>query len=782
MPSLNRDRVFVSYSHLDKEWLERLRDALAPDIRNDRIDYWDDRELQPGDEWFDSIVQAIARARVAVLLVSPNFLASRFIMQEELPRILEAHKDEELTVLWLPLFGVFSGPDAPESLALINDLQAASPDMRPLADLDEESQDALLLDCCRRIQRLLNPGRVPRNLRFQSLGSLFKGRDEEMAALDSGRRRDGSMAIVQPQAISGLGGIGKTRLALEYAWRHESEFTALLFVSAYSPVELETSLARLSGPDVLDLSEYKLGKPDEQVAAVIRWLQQNKGWLLVLDSVDTPEAAAAAQKLVALLSGGRVLITSRLTQWSGGTRVLSLDVIPADDAVSFLLEFTKGRRAARPDEGRQAEALSERLGYLPLALTHAAAYIGYYGIGFGDYLAEFERNLASVLSYHDHNVIEYETEPEKAGMVKTVATTFFISFDRLGPVEKSILRAASFLAAVPIPLMVFESPEEMETLVKLWCEESGEQPVDRPIRDALADLARFSLVTRGDGSFSVHRMVQAVQHYRLDNAELVRWMECAVRLVNRSFPSPEFSNWPTCERLIDHARSCAGFIERLGLRSSKAARLLNESGLYLYRTARYGEAEPLMRRALAIDEQSFGPDHPNLARDLNNLAWLLKDTNRLTEAEPLMHRALAIDEQSFGPDHPNVARDLNNLAQLLKYTNRLAEAEPLMRRALAIDEQSFGPDHPEVATDLNNLALLLQATNRLTDAEPLMRRVVEIFHQFTIANRHQHPHLQAAIENYVGLLDQMGRGPEEVKALLDGIAIPGEIQTESENL
>src|SRR5437868_2949584 len=729
-----------------------------------------------------------------------------------------------------------------------------------------------------------------------------------MAALDSGLRRDGSMAIVQPQAISGLGGIGKTRLALEYAWSHESEFTALLFVSAYSPVELETSLARLSGPDVLALSENKLGNPDEQVAAVIRWLQQNKGWLLVLDSVDTPEAAAAAQKLVALLSGGRVLITSRLTQWSGGTRVLSLDVIPADDAVSFLLEFTKGRRAARPDEGRQAEALSERLGYLPLALTHAAAYIGYYGIGFGDYLAEFERNLASVLSYHDHNVIEYETEPEKAGMVKTVATTFFISFDRLGPVEKSILRAASFLAPVPIPLMVFESPEEMETLVKIWCEESGEQPVDKPIRDALAELARFSLVTRGDGSFSVHRMVQAVQHYRLDKAGVVLWMECAVRLVNESFPSPEFSSWLTCERLIAHARSCAGFIERLGFRSLEAARLLNDSGCYFQFTARYAEAEPLMRRALAIDEQSFGPDHPKVAISLNNLAALLQVTNRLTDAEPLMRRALAIDEQSFGPDHPKVAISLNNLAallqvtnrlteaeplmrralaidelsfgpdhpkvairlnnlaQLLQDTNRLTDAEPLMRRALAIDEQSFGPDHPEVATDLNNLAHLLQDTNRpteteplmrravaideqsfgpdhpnvairlnnlaqllqdtnrlteaeplmrrvaeifekslgadhpnvavainnlahllkdtnrLTEAEPLMRRVVEIRRQFTIANGHQHPRLQAAIENYVGLLGQMGRSWEEIKALLDGIEIPGDVQTESENL
>ena len=104
-----------------------------------------------------------------------------------------------------------------------------------------------------------------------------------------------------------------------------------------------------------------------------------------------------------------------------------------------------------------------------------------------------------------------------------------------------------------------------------------------------------------------------------------------------------------------------------------------------------------------------------------------------------MRRALAIDEKSYGPEHPDVARDLNNLAQLLQATNRLAEAEPLMRRALAIDEKSYGPEHPKVATDLNNLAQLLQATNRLAEAEPLMRRTVLIFVKFTRNTGHRHP-------------------------------------------
>jgi hypothetical protein len=134
-----------------------------------------------------------------------------------------------------------------------------------------------------------------------------------------------------------------------------------------------------------------------------------------------------------------------------------------------------------------------------------------------------------------------------------------------------------------------------------------------------------------------------------------------------------------------------------------------------------------------------------------------------------MRRALAIDEHSFGKELPEVATALNTLAGLLKATNRLAEAEPLMRRALAIDEQSFGKEHPEVATDLNNLAQLLKGTNRLAEAEPLTRRHVVIFLEFTRRTGHEHPHLRAGLANYVALLRQLGRSEADIQAELEGL-------------
>ena len=183
----------------------------------------------------------------------------------------------------------------------------------------------------------------------------------------------------------------------------------------------------------------------------------------------------------------------------------------------------------------------------------------------------------------------------------------------------------------------------------------------------------------------------------------------------------------------------------------------NQIFLFLLNAALYEEAEPIMRRALTINEQSFGEKHPRVAVDLSNLAQLLQDTNRYVEAEPIMRRTLTIAEQSFGEKHPTVAIRLNNLALLLQDTNRHVEAEPLMRRALTIDEQSFGEKHPTVAIRLNNLALLLQDTNRHVEAEPLMRRALTIDEQ---SFGEKHPNVARDLSNLAQLLQDTNRHVE----------------------
>jgi tetratricopeptide (TPR) repeat protein len=154
--------------------------------------------------------------------------------------------------------------------------------------------------------------------------------------------------------------------------------------------------------------------------------------------------------------------------------------------------------------------------------------------------------------------------------------------------------------------------------------------------------------------------------------------------------------------------------------------ILNNLGLVLYAQAEHGEAEAVFKRALAIDVEALGPDHPDVARDLNNLAGIYEDQLKYEEAEPMYERALTIDEKALGPDDPRVARDLNNLALLYYRQRKYDKAEVLYKRALIINEKSLGPNHLEVATNFNNLALLYLSTRQYFEAELVSRRALDI--------------------------------------------------------
>ena len=258
------------------------------------------------------------------------------------------------------------------------------------------------------------------------------------------------------------------------------------------------------------------------------------------------------------------------------------------------------------------------------------------------------------------------------------------------------------------------------------------------------------------------RLQRALRHARVIQppAEWAAWLEKRLeQLEEGTIWQPLLA---VAERGVQEAE------KELGANDPAVADLLNQQASLLQVIARYEDAEPLFRRALAIDEASYGNDHPEVAVALNNLAHLLQATNRLAEAEPLMRRALEIAEASYGNDHPNVAIHLNNLAQLLQATNRLAEAEPLMRRALAIGQASYGNDHPNVAIRLNNLAQLLKDTNRLAEAEPLMRRALAIDEA---SSGNDHPKVAIRLNNLAQLLQATNRLAEAEPLYLRALAV-----------
>ena len=158
------------------------------------------------------------------------------------------------------------------------------------------------------------------NLPYPSLGPLFQGRDEWLTKLRESLA--GKATAIAGKAVHGLGGVGKSRLAVEYAWRHAEDYSAAFFLGAESPLDLRRNLAALCGPALLNLPEHAAAEEEVRQAAVLRWLRDHDGWLLILDNVDSQEAAQGTDELLSQLQGGQVLLTGRLTHWSAGVRRL----------------------------------------------------------------------------------------------------------------------------------------------------------------------------------------------------------------------------------------------------------------------------------------------------------------------------------------------------------------------------------------------------------------------------------------------------------------------------
>ncbi len=584
-------------------------------------------------------------------------------------------------------------------------------------------------------ERLL---RRPSNL-DASIGTLFKGREAFLQRLrESLAGPDGRAAITGSQALHGLGGVGKTRLAHEYGHRFECEYTALLAVTADSPESLRRNLAGLTGPLVLNLPEQSAREEAVQAAAALRWLRENPGWFLIVDNVDTPEAAAEVEDLLKELSGGHVLITSRLTNWSAAVEALELDVLAETDAVAFLLERTAGRRRGEPDEAARAAELAGELAGLALALEQAAAFIRTRRLSFGRYLERWRTQREKVLEWFDERQMRYP---------HSVAVTWETSFAQLSEAGRNLLNLLCWFAPDPIPEWLLEGEHALEG-------------IPDP-EDALADLAAYSLVERYESEFAfdLHRLVQEVARQRLTRTGSAEGsLRQALRWINAAFEGDgaDVRTWPTLDPLYRHAGAIAERADEAGLHGADlpTARLFGQLDVLLSAKADYAPAEQYSRRALAISETNYGLDHLEVAVRLNNLADLLRVTNRLPEAEPLYRRALAIDEAGCGPNHPRVATKLNNLATLLRATNRAEEAEPLFRRALTITEVSLGPHHPTVAIRLNNLAELLRLTNRLDEAEPLFLRGLAIFER---SFGPDHPNVAAALNNLAVVLRNTDR-------------------------
>ena len=447
-------------------------------------------------------------------------------------------------------------------------------------------------------------------LPYTSLGRLFKGREGFLRRLrESLTRVDGGVTAIVSKALYGMGGIGKTRAAVEYAWAYREDYTALLFAQADSPEELRRNLAGLAGP--LLLPESAAAEEEVRLNAVLSWLAVNPGWLLILDNVDTPNALPEVNRLTGRLTDGHVPLTGRLDRFARQVEALELDVLSPDAAVAFLLEATEARRQKSSDDDAAAHELAEDLGRLALALEQAAATIEKLRCGFRGYLEIWRNNRERVVGW---------ARPEITGYYHAVEATWQTSVDQLSEDGRHLLERLAFLAPDPVPMFLLDVAVP------------DAQAED--LHDGLTDLAAVSLTTvdvEGE-RFSVHRLVQDMTRRSLDATQSRQRITEVLGWVTAAFdgdPS-DVRSWARLDPLTPHGLSVTQWADMVGIVEPNA-RLMSDLGVLLYAKSLHAQAEPLYRRACAIDEASLGPDHPHVAIRLNNFAALLQATNRLEE-------------------------------------------------------------------------------------------------------------------------------------------------------
>ncbi len=399
----------------------------------------------------------------------------------------------------------------------------------------------------------------------------FTGRDADLARLHADLLAAAAAGDLPIQAVHGLGGVGKTTLALEYAHRFAGDHDTTWWLDADRPTTVTAGLARLAAR----LGVTEGGDQPEMVQALFDLLRHRDRWLLVYDDAESPGPLA---DLLPTGGGGHVLVTSRWTAWGRYATALPLSTLPRAASLDFLR-----RRTGHTDQ-EALDVLADLVGDLPLALEEAAAYL--------EETRDDLRRYTDLLRTRGRDLLGL-TAPAavEVGDHRRVATVWSISLDRIhrhAPAAEALLDLCAFLAPdVPRDLPAQHPgvlPGELAAMV-------GD-----PLRynDTLAAISRFSLATVGPGSIGLHRLVQMVVQARLAEADERTWVTAAVRLLREAFPddSWETSSWQRCERLLPHLLAATGHAERLGVAGEETGWLLDRAATYLRERGQYRQARP----------------------------------------------------------------------------------------------------------------------------------------------------------------------------------------------
>jgi hypothetical protein len=555
---------FISYNKADRTWAEWIAWELEDAGYSVVIQAWD---FRPGSNFVLEMNEGLKQAERVVAVLSPDYLASRFTAPEWAAAFARDSTGEERKlvpvrvreadlsgllgqIVYIDFVGVHD--EAATRALLLDGVQKgrAKPKKKPAFP---GAPQHTVKEQPRFPGGLPSIWNVPHNRNRN-----FTGRVELLSSLRSQLQAGHHSALT---ALHGLGGIGKTQTAVEYAYRYAGEYDLVWWLRSEDPTTLAGDYALLA--ERLGLSE---AEADQQTAiqAVKEWLGVNRGWLLVFDNARSPEEI---RSYLPAGNSGHVIITSRRPDWRSIAAPLSVDILSPEDAVEFL-----HRRSGQQDESA-AGNLVEELGWLPLAIEQAAAYIEAHDRSISEYLKLFREHRQEIL----------RRGKPSSDYPDSLETTWELSFTKVreqSPAGADLLSLCAFLAPDDIPLSVVLDGKGM--LPEPLASVAGD---DLAFDEAVSALRQHSLVERTANALWVHRLVQAVVRDRMEESDRQLWAKSSASVVSKAFPydSDDVRTWPVCAQLVAHATTVAAHCEVEKAGSEYAAFLLSQSALYLPR-------------------------------------------------------------------------------------------------------------------------------------------------------------------------------------------------------
>ncbi|MDZ7970171.1 MAG: tetratricopeptide repeat protein [Nostoc sp. DedSLP03] len=532
----------------------------------------------------------------------------------------------------------------------------------------------------------------------------FVGREEELQNLHQLLQDNKQVAIA---AIAGMGGVGKTELALQYAINKREIYNGGLCWLLPKTGDVGIQVVQLARTQ-LDLNPPE----DFDLLAQVQycWRRWREGdVLLVLDDVSDYEEIKPY--LQSLPSRFKVLMTTR--QNLGRIAQLSLDVLQPEAALKLLKSLLKETPKRIERELALANQLCEWLGYLPLGVELVGRYLARkQDLSFAEILRRLENKRLD-----ERSLSKSKSEADMTAQ-KGVLAAFELSWQELEDSDKQLGCLLSLFAAAPIPWKLVEQclPEDAEDLEEIR-------------DDRLLNL--HLLQRKGEGVYQLHPLLRQFFQYKctgLEQAEEFKRSLCRVMVA----VTKEIHDSRTLKEINDLSRT----IPHLAEVTKNLIQYVSDDDLiwlffgnawFYYHHGLYGQAAPWYEQCLEITKKRLGEEHPLVATSLNNLAFLYKSQGRYSEAKPLYQQALTICRRCLGEEHTDVATILNNLAVLYKFQGRYSEAESLYQQVLVMLQSLLGEEHTDVATSLNNLAVLYYCQERYSEAESLHQKALALF-------------------------------------------------------